>query len=103
MSANHSASSPIIRDLQRSTPARSRRCNALSLAAMRATLENVLTPAAYEHMMPLAKRFCDDVAAQIRAADLPGNVTRLGCRAEYTFTPARRAPALNPTPHPTSR
>ena len=59
--------------------------NALSLAAMRATLEHVLTPAAFEHMIPLAKRFNDGVAENIRATALPWNVTRLGCRAEYTF------------------
>jgi glutamate-1-semialdehyde 2,1-aminomutase len=60
--------------------------NALSLAAMRATLEHVLTPVAFEHMIPLAQRFADGVAAQIRATQLPWSVTRLGCRAEYTFT-----------------
>ena len=60
--------------------------NALSLAAMRATLDHVLTPAAFAHMIPLAKRFNDGVAENIRAAGLPWNVTRLGCRAEYTFT-----------------
>ncbi len=60
--------------------------NALSLAAMRATLEHVLTPAAFAQMIPLAKRFNDGVAEIIRAAGLPWNVTRLGCRAEYTFT-----------------
>jgi glutamate-1-semialdehyde 2,1-aminomutase len=59
--------------------------NALSLAAMRATLEHVLTPAAFAHMIPLAKLFNDGVAKNIRAAALPWNVTQLGCRAEYTF------------------
>jgi glutamate-1-semialdehyde 2,1-aminomutase len=59
--------------------------NALSLAAMRATLEHVLTPAAFQHMIPLALRFNDGVAKEIRATGLPWNVTRLGCRAEYTF------------------
>jgi glutamate-1-semialdehyde 2,1-aminomutase len=61
--------------------------NALSVAAMHATLEHVLTPAAFEHMIALAKRFSDGVAAEIHAAHLPWNVTRLGARAEYTFTP----------------
>jgi glutamate-1-semialdehyde 2,1-aminomutase len=61
--------------------------NALSLAAMRATLEHVLTPAAFEHMIPLAERFADGVAAAIAAAGLPWHVTRLGCRAEYLFYP----------------
>ncbi len=60
--------------------------NALSLAAMRATLEHVLTPAAFEHMIKLAQRFTDGVATQIRAVGLSWNVPRLGARAEYTFT-----------------
>jgi glutamate-1-semialdehyde 2,1-aminomutase len=59
--------------------------NALSVAAMRATLEHILTPAAFAHMIPLAQRFADAVADQIRATNLPWNVTRLGARAEYTF------------------
>jgi glutamate-1-semialdehyde 2,1-aminomutase len=37
-------------------------------------------------MIPLAQRFADGVATQIRAMQLPWSVTRLGCRAEYTFT-----------------
>jgi glutamate-1-semialdehyde 2,1-aminomutase len=45
----------------------------------------VLTPAAFAHMIPLAKRFTDGVAEQIRAAGLPWNVIQLGARAEYTF------------------
>src|SRR5258706_5497921 len=59
--------------------------NALSLAAMRATLEHILTPAAFEHMIPLAKRFNDGVTNEIRAHHLPLNVIQLGARAEYTF------------------
>jgi glutamate-1-semialdehyde 2,1-aminomutase len=61
--------------------------NALSLAAMRATLEHVLTPAAFEKMIPLAQRFNEGVANEIRAHSLPWNVIQLGARAEYTFTP----------------
>jgi glutamate-1-semialdehyde 2,1-aminomutase len=60
--------------------------NALSLAAMRATLEHVLTPAAFDHMIPLTQRFADGVAAEIRAAGFSWSVTRLGARAEYTFS-----------------
>jgi glutamate-1-semialdehyde 2,1-aminomutase len=59
--------------------------NALSLAAMHATLEHILTPAAFAHMIALAERFADGVVQHIRAAGLPWNVTRLGARAEYTF------------------
>jgi glutamate-1-semialdehyde 2,1-aminomutase len=59
--------------------------NALSLAAMRATLENILTPENFERMIPLAVRFNDGVSAEIGKHGLPWNVQRLGCRAEYTF------------------
>ena len=64
--------------------------NALSLAAMRATLEHVLTAKNFEKMMPLAVRFNDGVAAEIKKHGLPWNVQRLGARAEYTF--CQRAP-----------
>jgi len=60
--------------------------NALSLAAMRATLENVLTAEAYKTMIPLAKRFNDGVAAEIKKNAIPWNVIQLGARAEYHFT-----------------
>src|SRR6516165_3259954 len=59
--------------------------NALSLAAMRVTLEHVLTAKAFEKMIPLAVRFNDGVSAQVKKHGLPWNVQRLGCRAEYTF------------------
>jgi glutamate-1-semialdehyde 2,1-aminomutase len=60
--------------------------NALSLAAMRATLENILTAANFEKMAALAVRFNDGVAALIGKHGLPWSVQRLGCRAEYMFT-----------------
>src|SRR2546426_1736258 len=59
--------------------------NALSLAAMRATLEHILTPKSFDHMIPLAKRFTDGVSEHIRSVHLPWNVQQLGARAEYTF------------------
>lgn len=59
--------------------------NALSLAAMRATLEHILTKENFEKMIPLAARFNDGVSAVIKKHELPCNVQRLGCRAEYTF------------------
>jgi len=42
--------------------------NALSLAAMRVTLEKVLTAAVFEKMIPLAKRFNDGVAGETSEA-----------------------------------
>lgn len=59
--------------------------NALSLAAMRVTLERVLTAETYARTIPLASRFVDGVAGMIRKHDLPWCVTQLGCRAEYWF------------------
>ena len=61
--------------------------NALSLAAMRATLEHVLTQKAFDHMIPLAERWTEGVAKAITEFDIPWHVTRLGCRAEYLFAP----------------
>jgi len=61
--------------------------NALSLAAMRVTLERVLTAETYARTIPLARRFVDGVAAAIRDHGLPWCVTQLGCRAEYWFRP----------------
>ncbi len=63
--------------------------NALSLAAMRATLEYVLTDDAFERMIALAERFVEGVEAVIAERDLPWHITRLGCRAEYLFQPNR--------------
>ena len=61
--------------------------NALSLAAVRATLGEVLTEEAFARMLSLGERLADGVAAAIAAAGLPWHVTRLGARAEYRFAP----------------
>jgi glutamate-1-semialdehyde aminotransferase len=61
--------------------------NALSLAAMRATLESVLTDEAFERMITLGERFEAGVREVIDSRDLPWHVTRLGCRVEYAFSP----------------
>ncbi len=61
--------------------------NALSLAATRATLAEVLTEEAFERMIALAERFatgCDEVIGEF---GLPWQATRLGCRVEYMFSP----------------
>ncbi|MGN6521853.1 MAG: aspartate aminotransferase family protein [Actinomycetes bacterium] len=61
--------------------------NALSLAAMRATLTEVLTDSAFAGMLPLGQRWADGVDSVLRAHDVPWHVTRLGARAEYAFSP----------------
>jgi glutamate-1-semialdehyde 2,1-aminomutase len=61
--------------------------NALSLAAMRATLAKVLTKEAFGHMIPLAQRWAAGVQKTLAEFRVPWHVTRLGCRAEYLFSP----------------
>lgn len=59
--------------------------NALSVAAIRATLEQVLTQDAYDQTIPLAERWTSGVQLVIDEYKLPWHVTQLGCRAEYWF------------------
>ena len=61
--------------------------NALSLAAARATLGEVLTDEAFAGMTALGGRLADGTARAIASAGMPWHVTRLGARAEYRFTP----------------
>jgi len=61
--------------------------NALSIAAVKATLQQVLTEEAYQHTIPLAERFTTGVQTAIDDYQLPWHVARLGCRAEYWFIP----------------
>jgi glutamate-1-semialdehyde aminotransferase len=63
--------------------------NALTMAAMRATLEQVLTYEAFERMLPLGERWADGVQGVIDRFDAPWCVTRLGARAEYWTAPQR--------------
>jgi glutamate-1-semialdehyde 2,1-aminomutase len=65
--------------------------NALSTAAMRATLSEVLTEQAFDTMSGLAARYTAGVQATIDRHGLPWSVSRLGARAEYRFaSPAPR-------------
>ncbi len=64
--------------------------NALSTAAMRATLGEVLTEDAFAHMGSLATAFTEGVQATLDELDVPWSISRLGARAEYRF--ARPAP-----------
>ncbi|MGA0865969.1 MAG: transaminase [Candidatus Nanopelagicaceae bacterium] len=59
--------------------------NALSLAAMRATLTEVLIDEAFERMIALGNRWCDGVDAVIAEFSLPWHCNRLGARGEYLF------------------
>ena len=61
--------------------------NALSLAAVRATLASCLRQEDFDVAIPLAEAFTEGVAGVIADHDLPWHVQRLGCRAEYWFCP----------------
>jgi glutamate-1-semialdehyde 2,1-aminomutase len=63
--------------------------NALSLAAMRTTLGDVMTDDAFDRMIALGERFEQGVQSVIETRDLPWHVVRLGCRVEYLFRPER--------------
>ena len=59
--------------------------NALSLAAMKATLTQVLTDENFIKMIELGNLWCDGVEAAITEFKLPWHVNRLGARGEYLF------------------
>jgi glutamate-1-semialdehyde 2,1-aminomutase len=68
--------------------------NALSLAAARATLGEVLTEEAFERMIALRERFVAGVEGTLARHGAPWSIVSLGARAEYRFTsPAPRTGA----------
>lgn len=74
--------------------------NALSTAAMRATLGEVLTDAAFEHMIALATRFREGVESVLVEFDMPWSIAQLGARAEYRFcNPAPRTGSQSAAAH----
>ena len=70
--------------------------NALSVAAVCATLSQVLTDEAFGEMITLAERFADGVAGAISRYGLPWSVTRLGPAPSTASPVRRRAPAPKP-------
>lgn len=62
--------------------------NALSIAAMKATLQNVLTEEFYVKATKLQEQFTSGVEGVIAEFSLPWIVKRLGNRSEYWFRPA---------------
>lgn len=61
--------------------------NALAMHCMRVNLEQVMTPAAYDHMLPLASRLAKGFRRLIQQHELPWSVTELGARCEFQFCP----------------
>ena len=83
--------------------------NALSLAAMRATLEHVMTEEAYAHMEALAARLATGLQLVLTTYAVPWHVVRVGARVEFICAPgplrngtqaeAAHAPALEQAIH----
>jgi glutamate-1-semialdehyde 2,1-aminomutase len=83
--------------------------NALALAAMRATLEHVMTPEAYAHMEALAARLAAGLQRTVVQLGLSWHVVRVGARVEFVCAPgplrngseaeAAHAPALERAIH----
>jgi glutamate-1-semialdehyde 2,1-aminomutase len=67
--------------------------NALSMAAARATMLEILTPEAYASTQRLGARLAEGIRAAVARAGLPWHVHHLGPRSGYTFrpTPVRNA------------
>ncbi len=61
--------------------------NMLALAAMRANLAEVMTPAAYARMLSLALTLADGLRGVIATHRLPWCVTQVGARVEFQFAP----------------
>ncbi len=66
--------------------------NALSLAAARATMLEILTPAAYASTQRLGARLADGMRAAVERVGLPWHIHHLGPRSGYTF---QREPVRN--------
>lgn len=66
--------------------------NALSLAAARATMLEILTPDAYASTQRLGARLADGMRAGVERNGLPWHIHHLGPRSGYTF---RREPVRN--------
>jgi len=61
--------------------------NAMSMAALRANLTQVMTRAHYAAMEMRAAGVCEGLTAAVSAAGLPWHVARVGVRIEFIFSP----------------
>jgi len=68
--------------------------NLLAMAAMRATLTQLMTPATYAPMLALAARLADGLRQTIARHQLPWCVSQVGARTEFQFC---STPPLNGT------
>jgi glutamate-1-semialdehyde 2,1-aminomutase len=62
--------------------------NALSFAAAKATMLEILTPQAYAHTQRLGARLAEGMRAGLTRVGLPWHIHHLACRSGYTFQAA---------------
>lgn len=76
--------------------------NALAITAMDAMLSDVITPAAYDHMLRDAARLVVGLEQEIASADLDWHVTQVGARVEFLTcpTPPRNGGEAKAAMHP---
>ncbi len=76
--------------------------SALQMAAVRATLEKVMTDETFAHMAGLAERLERGILEFITRRELPWHVTRIGARVEYLFSrqPPRNGGEAHRARHP---
>ncbi|BBB08892.1 aspartate aminotransferase family protein [Sphingopyxis sp. EG6] len=76
--------------------------NALAITAMDAMLADVITPAAYDHMLRGAARLVAGLEHEIAAAGLDWHVTQVGARVEFLTcpTPPRNGGEAKAAMHP---
>lgn len=67
--------------------------NALSFAAAKATMLEILTPEAYAHTQRLGTRLAEGMRTAVARAGFPWHIHHLACRSGYTFqtAPVRNA------------
>ncbi|MCC6313309.1 MAG: aspartate aminotransferase family protein [Thermomicrobiales bacterium] len=63
--------------------------NPLTMAAARASLEQVLTSAAYDHLNALDNRLMEGCTRVLREYHLPGYTVGIGSKGAVTFSPAK--------------
>jgi glutamate-1-semialdehyde 2,1-aminomutase len=64
--------------------------NPLAVAALNASLAEVITPQSHAHMETLAQRLEQGIASALQAAAVPWQVSRVGARLEFGPAPAPR-------------
>lgn len=60
--------------------------NPLAMATLRACLEGVMTPGAFQHMLAMGERLEDALESLLEAEGLPWNVQRVGARLEVGYS-----------------